>query len=71
MSADDHPQPAVIGFSETTIFAAEGARAGLTICDTCGAAILLDPRDGVDRMQQHADWHSTLATVPKPIPRTA
>lgn len=33
-------------------------------CETCGAAILLDPREereGIDRSQIHADWHQSLS----------
>jgi hypothetical protein len=40
--------------------AAEGARIGLLSCHICGAAIVVDPSDDVDRPQLHMDWHQEL-----------
>lgn len=47
-----------------TVFAAEGARCGLMVCDECGAAILLDPRDEINRPDQHRKWHEDQALAP-------
>lgn len=46
-------------FSAATAFEAEGVRAGLVSCLTCGAAILLDHRDRVDVLALHAGWHDS------------
>lgn len=44
-------------FTNATAIHAEGARVGLITCRLCGAAILLDRRDGIDAPQVHRDWH--------------
>lgn len=48
---DEHFEPA-------TVVLAEGARIGIATCKTCGAAVMLDPRDPVSRARQHAEWHA-------------
>lgn len=47
-------------FEPVTAVVAEGARVGFATCKTCGACVLLDPRDTVNRATQHAEWHSTM-----------
>lgn len=32
---------------------------GLTVCPECGAAIVQQTTDLVDRVRQHAAWHET------------
>ncbi len=56
-----------IASSEITALAAEGSRVGLWICDECGAAVLIDPRDEQvvaatvpSRIVQHVNWHRWL-----------
>jgi hypothetical protein len=44
-------------YTDVTAWVAEGARVGLMTCLTCGAAILLDPREGRDAVQLHSEWH--------------
>lgn len=44
-------------FEPCTAIAAEGARIGLATCKICGAAVMIDPRDQVNRARQHAEWH--------------
>jgi transcription elongation factor Elf1 len=51
--------------SATTVFEAEGARAGLVTCEICGAAILLDPREKNNRVEQHLNWHKSLHPSPR------
>lgn len=43
--------------SDLTVFEAEGARVGIACCERCGAAILLDPRDTINRPKVHKEWH--------------
>lgn len=38
--------------------AAEGARVGFMPCLICGAAILVDPDDDTNRVEQHRAWHA-------------
>ena len=40
---------------------AEGARIGFINCPECGAALLLDDRDGMNVVITHALWHGNLA----------
>lgn len=41
-----------------TVLSAEGARVGIVSCLECGAALLLDPRDGdFDPVVRHIQWH--------------
>ena len=47
-------------FTPATTLSAEGARVGIATCLQCGAAILIDPRDDVNRARQHWAWHLTL-----------
>jgi hypothetical protein len=47
---DKHYEPA-------TAIEAEGARVGLATCRICGAVVLVDPRDDINRLQQHVEWH--------------
>jgi len=44
-------------FSGFRAWAAEGARIGIASCLRCGAAIVLDPADGVNMLELHAGWH--------------
>jgi LmbE family N-acetylglucosaminyl deacetylase len=43
-----------------TILAAEGARVGIACCSECGAALLLDPRESIDVVYLHNEWHAAL-----------
>lgn len=52
-------------YTDATTFEVEGARVGIVICETCGAAILLDPRDETDRPKQHAEWHRSTRRDPR------
>ena len=45
-------------YTRATIINAESARVGISTCLTCGAAILLDPRDQVDARALHTKWHT-------------
>ena len=44
------------------------------VCGECGAAVVLDPRDTIDRRQQHHEWHIRASVpppdggVPEPLP---
>jgi hypothetical protein len=40
-----------------TVLHAEGARVGFVVCQMCGAAILLDPRELFDATKLHDEWH--------------
>jgi hypothetical protein len=40
-------------------WAGEGARVGLAVCAECGAAVLVHPRDSVNRIDQHFAWHAS------------
>jgi hypothetical protein len=44
-------------FEPATALMAEGARVGLATCRKCGACVLLDPRDNINRARQHYEWH--------------
>lgn len=57
----DSEQRDIPAFSAVTAIPAEGARVGLVICNRCGAAILVDPRDTRDRCTQHELWHEARA----------
>lgn len=48
-------------YESPTAWAAEGARVGLATCETCGAAILLDPRDTFDHLKAHSAWHASFS----------
>ena len=41
-------------------FDAEGSRIGIVTCKLCGAALLLDPRDTVDVIKLHVDFHNSV-----------
>ena len=56
-------------FEPVTVLEVEGARAGLATCKICGAAVLLDPRDSVNRARQHGEWHMALAAAEGDPPR--
>lgn len=53
------------GYTEATVLAAEGARVALVSCKTCGAVLLLDPRDSVNVLSLHTDWHSRFDAARK------
>lgn len=44
--------------SQLELIGYSGPRAELTNCLRCGAAIFLDPRDTLDFLQIHLDWHT-------------
>lgn len=46
-------------FEPATAVSAEGARIGIATCKECGAAIMLDPRDSMNRARQHHEWHES------------
>jgi transcription elongation factor Elf1 len=46
-----------IELTAATAIAAEGARVGVVSCRLCGAALLLDPREGWDNIGAHKAWH--------------
>lgn len=46
-----------------TVVPVQGAVVGLIPCVVCGAAILLDPRDATDRVDQHAIYHERRGDV--------
>ena len=48
-------------FTAATVLVAEGARIGIVTCKECGAAVIIDPRDTINALRQHHDWHA-LAT---------
>lgn len=47
-------------FEPATAVMAEGARVGFATCKLCGAAVLLDPRDNLNRARQHYEWHTAM-----------
>lgn len=47
----------MLDYTDYTAVAAEGARVILISCTRCGAAILRDPRDGIDTQAIHDAWH--------------
>jgi hypothetical protein len=51
-------------FTPATALQAEGARIGFCTCLVCGAAILLDPRDGVNYARLHTEWHIARMNMP-------
>ena len=44
-------------FTRATALEAEGTRIGIVTCKECGAAIMLDPRDTIEPLRQHHEWH--------------
>lgn len=44
------------------VVAAEGARIGFMPCVVCGAAVMVDPADDVNRVEQHREWHERRDT---------
>lgn len=50
-------------FEPATAVQAEGARIGITTCKRCGAAVMIDPRDAVNRAFQHYHWHVLAGDV--------
>ena len=42
-------------FEPCTAISAEGARTGITSCKLCGVAVMLDPRDTINRARQHVE----------------
>ena len=53
-------------FEPATAITAEGARVGFAACKQCGAAVLLDPRDSVNKARAHAEWHIGRGEDPQP-----
>ncbi len=53
-------------FEPATVIVAKGAQVGFAVCKECGAAVLLDPRDTINRARQHHAWH-VRADVPPPL----
>ncbi len=53
------------GYSYATIIAAEGARVAIVTCLTCGAALLVDPRDEVGSAELHNEWHEQIEAARK------
>lgn len=49
-----------ITFSDATAIHAEGCRVGIVTCHRCGAAILLDPREGFNALDLHVEWHESF-----------
>lgn len=60
------PLPDGIEYAPLRVFAAEGARVGLTMCPRCGTALLMDPDDHENRLAQHTDWHRRVEAVVDP-----
>lgn len=50
----------VVEFTLATAIAAEGGRCGIVTCKTCGAALLIDPRDRLDVERMHTEWHERI-----------
>lgn len=51
-------------FEPATVVMAEGARIGIATCKHCGAAVMLDPRDQINRIRQHVEWHASSEPQP-------
>jgi len=47
-------------FEPATALDAEGARVGLATCKRCGASVTIDPRDTVNYLRRHHEWHAAL-----------
>ena len=48
------------GFTRATVLHAEGTRVAVINCETCGAALLLDPRETISVVDRHRAWHERL-----------
>ena len=44
-------------YTEYTAVPAEGARVALLSCLTCGALVMVDPRDNESMPDKHTAWH--------------
>lgn len=44
-------------FGKATQFEVVGAWVAVVSCDECGALILLDPRDDINELELHEEWH--------------
>ena len=44
-------------YTEYTAVPAEGARVALLSCLTCGALVMVDPRDKESMPDKHTAWH--------------
>jgi hypothetical protein len=53
-----------MGYTNGTAWAAEGARVALVSCEQCGAALIIDPRDRIDVLTLHHEWHQTTERKP-------
>lgn len=51
------------GYEPARAVAAEGARVGVTVCQLCGAALLLDIGVAFDVMERHTAWHATVLST--------
>lgn len=47
-------------FEPATAVQAEGARVGLATCSICGANVLLDPREKINYLRVHINWHRAI-----------
>lgn len=47
----------VVGFTDPTVVLAGGVLVQIVSCLSCGAAVLLDPRDDLPMMDVHLAWH--------------
>lgn len=54
-------------FTEAAVVYAEGARIGIVTCKLCGAAILVDDRDGFNAIKLHKEWHQKIDSMEKYI----
>lgn len=54
---------AALSFTSATVIPAEGARVAVVSCLTCGATLLLDPRDTQSMMALHEAWHAGRDTA--------
>ena len=50
-------------FEPATAFDAEGARIGIATCKTCGATVVIDPRDTINYLRKHYEWHKEQKEV--------
>ena len=48
-----------MSYTAARAWSAEGARVGLVTCETCGAALLLDPNDDFNVLERHNEWHAS------------
>jgi hypothetical protein len=58
-----------MNYTAARVVSAEGARIGIITCQQCGSAVLIDPADEIDAVQQHDQWHAHIGTMAEMVER--